>query len=252
MADQARPGRRRPRVKTMREPDPGGAPAPSAPVEPLSGGQEASYARSMGLGFALGCAGFTAMLLVLGGGGAALWWGMSSTPSPLPASVEKGGQGGVEAEEGPVAPVEAPPSVSGLPCLTEGLQSFKCSSGAECRRSGGQASRDGDDALSFEYFHEGCRRGDMASCLYLGFLHDSGKLGGEDPGRATACYRDACESGSKKACYNYGFMLEKGASDRESQVEAWRLYDSSCGQGHSPACKRRARLCQSKGICGPG
>ncbi len=128
-------------------------------------------------------------------------------------------------------------------CLLTGRRFYGCQSGAQCRQLGAGAQREQDWSASFDHFHEGCRRNDAASCLYLGFLYDRGQPhGSKEDDKATACYQKACDGGSKKGCFNYGAMLEKDGTSTRHFSEALRLYRSSCQRGLKPACKRQKLL----------
>lgn len=70
--------------------------------------------------------------------------------------------------------------------------------------------RDGDELeRAHGYFERGCAQKLSTSCLYQGFLHETGALGKADRERAVALYTTACELRDKVGC---NLARERGAA----------------------------------------
>lgn len=70
--------------------------------------------------------------------------------------------------------------------------------------------RDGDEfERAHVYFERGCAQKLSTSCLYQGFLHETGALGKADRERAVALYATACELRDKVGC---NLARERGAA----------------------------------------
>ncbi|HEX6862491.1 MAG TPA: PDZ domain-containing protein [Thermoanaerobaculia bacterium] len=93
-----------------------------------------------------------------------------------------------------------------------------------------------------------CNRGEEPrGCTNAGFLHDSGKLGPEDPLRARVFYRQACEgtgcsAGDPLGCFNLGVLYRDGRGGTRSKTEAAAFFERACNGGNASGCANLADL----------
>ena len=81
-----------------------------------------------------------------------------------------------------------------------------------------------------------CDRGHGGSCVRLGLLYDSGKLGKPDQVRSAALYKKACEVGEPVGCTNLGVTYERGEGVAVDKARARDLYAMACDRGVAHGC----------------
>lgn len=94
---------------------------------------------------------------------------------------------------------------------------------------------------------QSCEAGDLAACLELGELYETGGRGLKtDPARAGSLFERACNGGSANGCFRLGLHIQF-AGDRAARdmTRAAQLYQKACDGKSGNGCDRLGDAYQS-------
>lgn len=99
-------------------------------------------------------------------------------------------------------------------------------------RLAGDAFVGTDVAEAREFYEQGCRREDAASCAALGRLHLEGQGAPKDAKRAFDYFLRSCDkapgSNDAEGCFSLARMYDTGSGGKKDREEAVRLYRQVC------------------------
>ena len=104
-----------------------------------------------------------------------------------------------------------------------------------------------DFARAVPIFIASCDKGDPRSCMYLGYLYETGGGVAQDYGQAVSLYRKACDGGSALGCNNLGVFYDAGHGVAQDYGQALSLYRRACDGGNALGCSNLGYLYENGG-----
>ena len=92
-----------------------------------------------------------------------------------------------------------------------------------------------DEARAAPVLSRACEGGRGAACVFLGWMHGTGRGVAQDDAAAVALYRQGCDGGDAGGCTNLGFMHLTGRGVAQSDTEAAALNRQGCDGGDAGA-----------------
>jgi TPR repeat protein len=93
------------------------------------------------------------------------------------------------------------------------------------------------DRRARRYFQLGCDKGDLPSCVDLGWMKDHGEGGDTDRAAAEKHYKKACDGGDADGCVLLGLTWRPAPGGRGDPARMRSYYDRACELGYAPACQ---------------
>jgi len=91
-------------------------------------------------------------------------------------------------------------------------------------------------------FIASCNKGDPRSCMYLGYLYETGGGVAQDYGQAVSLYRKACDAGNAQGCNNLGASYAAGRGVARDYGQAESLYRTACNAANAQGCSNLGYL----------